>query len=394
MNAVFQDAFLGRGTESPYIAIFNYMIQFDENVPKKLPKEVSDTLIPGRRLRQLNEEVAGLLVDLRRRYGAIKRAPPADQEKYNEKRKAQKAAQQKQNRKVLKEVVRAYFLQRDKELLSKQAQGVPLEDLATKGVKFQQPERMRLAELFGDMDEDIPEDMIVQRKIDTINAAVAYAWKAELGVVPSPPGQESLRGFTSKPKPAPKPGLSPEPSQAAVLVNHPPSISGQVSPRCLPNKSDSTPGSPPRVQGPASKPRECPDPCIFCGQRFTRRNAMWNHVERHLKRRETRHVSCPDIMCKAKGVILESEETFKAHALHKHRIRLREPIINDSENESPTSRSSSPRIVIKPSVSLSRPSSPKIVIKTSANRSRPSSPKIVPRIIIKTPVDCSTNPCT
>ena len=42
---------------------------------------------------------------------------------------------------------------------------------------------MHLAELFGDMNEDMPEDMIVGRKIDTINAGVAYAWKAELGVV-------------------------------------------------------------------------------------------------------------------------------------------------------------------------------------------------------------------
>lgn len=78
MNAVFQDAFLGRGMESPHIAIFNYMIEFDENVPKKLPKEISDTLIPSRRLRQLKKEVADLLAELQRTYGALHRVPDAE----------------------------------------------------------------------------------------------------------------------------------------------------------------------------------------------------------------------------------------------------------------------------------------------------------------------------
>lgn len=231
MNAVFQDVFPGRGTVSPHIAIFNYMIEFDDNVPKKLPKEISDTLIPSRRLRQLKKEVADLLAELQRTYGALHRVPDADQKRHKEKQNAQRASRRKQNRKALKLVVRIYFLQRDKEFLGKQAQGVPQKDLAGKGVKYHQPGLMRLAELFGDIEQDMTEDMIVQRKITTIKTAVAYARMAELGAVLPPlspsPGPASSRGFSPKPKPAePKP--SPESPQVAIPINHPttPSISG------------------------------------------------------------------------------------------------------------------------------------------------------------------------
>lgn len=148
--------------------------------------------------------------------------------RHKEKQNAQRASRRKQNRKALKLVVRIYFLQRDKEFLGKQAQGAPQKDLAGKGVKCQQPGLMRLAELFGDMEQDMPEDMIVQRRITTINTAVVYARMAELGAVLPPlspsPGPASSRGFSPKPKPAePKP--SPESPQVAIPITptHPPS---------------------------------------------------------------------------------------------------------------------------------------------------------------------------
>lgn len=83
MNVVFQAALV----QSLRISLSStILIEFDENVPMKLPKEVSDTLIPSRRLRQLEEGV-DLMAELQRTYGAL--------------------------------CIQAYFLQRDKELLSK-----------------------------------------------------------------------------------------------------------------------------------------------------------------------------------------------------------------------------------------------------------------------------------
>ena len=368
MNAVFQDAFLGRGTESPYVAIFNYMIQFDEDVPKNTRK-YSTALTPSRQVRQRSEELANLRVELKRGYGTIKGAPDAEKEKYAETQNALRAARQKQDRKALKAIVREYFLQKEKDLLSKQAQGIPQKELATKGVKFQQPERMRLAELFGDMAEDIPEAMILQRKIDTINTAVAYAWKAELGVVPPfhPLQQESPRGFTPKPKLS---GPSPELSQVAAPVNHPTAPISDQSPRLLYKKpeSNTTPDSPPQVPDPKSRGKRS-DPCIFCGKYFASTNKLWNHVDNmHLRRRETPHVVCPDVLCKAKGVTLESERSFKLHALRVHKRPLRKPDLDDSDYES-MGVEPRPRIVIKtPSMSpstlsCSSPIVPKIVIK-------------------------------
>lgn len=88
-------------------------------------------------------------------------------------------------------------------------------------------------------------------------------------------------------------------------------ISGQASPRIVlrPKKPESAPtlnSPPPRIlQGLALKShKQGLPPCIFCGRRCTRNTTMWTHVDRHLQRRVTPHVPCPDIVCKATGVVL------------------------------------------------------------------------------------------
>jgi hypothetical protein len=54
MNAVVQDAFLGRGTTSPYLALLNHMgLRSDENAPKTVPHEVMEMLGPDRNVRRL-----------------------------------------------------------------------------------------------------------------------------------------------------------------------------------------------------------------------------------------------------------------------------------------------------------------------------------------------------
>lgn len=58
MNAVFQDAFLDRGTQSPYLAIFNHMgLRLDENTPKGVPDKMMRMIGPNTAVRRLDQEM-------------------------------------------------------------------------------------------------------------------------------------------------------------------------------------------------------------------------------------------------------------------------------------------------------------------------------------------------
>ncbi|KAF3762442.1 hypothetical protein M406DRAFT_332823 [Cryphonectria parasitica EP155] len=43
-------------------------------------------------------------------------------------------------------------------------------------IAYSSPERKRIAEILSDLDEDLPDEQIVKRKIEAINAWVAYAF--------------------------------------------------------------------------------------------------------------------------------------------------------------------------------------------------------------------------
>ena len=74
----------------------------------------------------------------------------------------------------------------------------------------------------------------------------------------------------------------------------------------------------------ARKPTPKQYKCVFCGKCFTRKGNRWNCEERHLKRRPTEAVFCPDPGCKLKRIVLENELQFKNHAnfFHGHDMRL------------------------------------------------------------------------
>ena len=79
MNAVVQDAFLGRGTKSPYLALLNHMgLRSDENAPKTVPHEVMEMLGPDRNVRRLQGELDEVKSRLSAEYGRPSNAP-ADQ---------------------------------------------------------------------------------------------------------------------------------------------------------------------------------------------------------------------------------------------------------------------------------------------------------------------------
>jgi hypothetical protein len=70
MNAVVQDAFLGRGTQSPYLAIFNHMgLRLDENAPKRVPDEMMHMIGPSAAVRRLEQEMEALQAALQQKHG-------------------------------------------------------------------------------------------------------------------------------------------------------------------------------------------------------------------------------------------------------------------------------------------------------------------------------------
>ncbi len=72
MNIIIQDAFLGRGVKSPYLAILNYMgLRRDENAPKVVSEEEIRTIGPSSTIRQLELEAENLRTTLYKNYGRL-----------------------------------------------------------------------------------------------------------------------------------------------------------------------------------------------------------------------------------------------------------------------------------------------------------------------------------
>jgi Protein of unknown function (DUF3435) len=134
---------------------------------------------PNSTVRLLEAEMSALQADLLARYGKPSNAPIADQERYNRKVNELRAARQKHRRKV-EEIIRAeFFKKRNDEELERQLCGIHDPQQPLRKVNFSLPERRRIADILGDLVEDLPEDEIVRRKVDSINAWVDYAWKIE-----------------------------------------------------------------------------------------------------------------------------------------------------------------------------------------------------------------------
>lgn len=70
-----QDAFLGRGTSSPYLAIMNHMgIRRDENAPKAMPPEVMQMIGPSALILRLEATLDGLRRTLAEKHGRVTHA--------------------------------------------------------------------------------------------------------------------------------------------------------------------------------------------------------------------------------------------------------------------------------------------------------------------------------
>lgn len=171
-----QDAGLGRGTESPYLDILNHLgIQCDENAPTGVSDEVMRAVGPDAKVRRLEREWSALEADLQAKYEKSTKATGADKKRRDQKQNELRVARQTQRRKVAAILRRNHFKARNNEELGRQLRGIHGPQQPLRKIVFSLPERRLVADILSDLDEDLPEDEIVRRKINAINALVSYA---------------------------------------------------------------------------------------------------------------------------------------------------------------------------------------------------------------------------
>lgn len=178
-----QDAFLQRDTNSPIMSmVIDQGLVCDENAPIEVPDEIMDAIGPSAEVRRLNEEMSSLRDRLERIYGKAHKATGPDKAKYVALQRKLAGAKQKHERDVLVVVRKDYFDSRNEREVRKQLHGDPApnsQGRKLEPVVFGDPERRRLAEIIGDLREDLPRGLIIRRKVEGIDAWVAYAPKAE-----------------------------------------------------------------------------------------------------------------------------------------------------------------------------------------------------------------------
>ncbi|KAI3327466.1 hypothetical protein F4824DRAFT_484708 [Ustulina deusta] len=357
-NAMSQDAGLGRGTESPYLDILNHLgIQYDENAPMGVSDEEMRIIGPDSTIRRLEIEWSALEAALHAKYGKSTKATGADRKMRDRKANELRAARQRRRRKAADLLRKDHFKKRNNTELDRQLRGIHGPQQPLQKVLFSLPERRLLAEILGELDEDLPEIEIVQRKVDAINAWIDYAWKIE----PKEPAPSQDQGVLRMPSTeitkqveAPQAGLeppihgrtiAPKPRYVSMIQNpvspaapmrpgtarvqEPPPPYSEVD-TARPSDAAMLGGSGTNTPSAARKPAPEPHKCFFCGRRFTRKANRWNCEDRHLERRPTDAVPCPDPGCKTKGIMLENELQFKNHAKFVHDYDMRPKVTIDA----------------------------------------------------------------
>ena len=176
-----QDAGLGRGIESLYLDIFNYLgIMFDENIPIGVSDEQMRVIRPDSAIRRLKRDQKALEDLLKEKYRDSTKATGNDKKIRKQKANELKAARQRWRRKREGLLRKDYFKKRNRTELDKQLHSIYEPYQLLEKVIFSLLERRHFAEILSDLDEDLPEIEIVQRKIKAINVWVNYAWKIKL----------------------------------------------------------------------------------------------------------------------------------------------------------------------------------------------------------------------
>ncbi|KAI8723207.1 hypothetical protein NCS52_00176100 [Fusarium sp. LHS14.1] len=159
-NSVVEDVFPGRGTATPCLAIFNHMgLCRDENAPKVVSDDLTCDIGPSSDVRRLEEKVKKMKADFEEKSA----------------REELRAARQKHQRKVFKMIYKDHFDAKNEEELQKQLQGIR-EPEVKQVVQHVLQQRTQVADILSNMDDAIPQQEIVQRKVEAINAWVAYVF--------------------------------------------------------------------------------------------------------------------------------------------------------------------------------------------------------------------------
>lgn len=317
-NAISQDAGLGRGTESRYLDILNHLsLQYDENAPTQVSDQTMRKIGPDNKTRQLESEWSALEAVLTAKYGKSTKATGADGENRKKKQNEVRTARQRLRRRILNILRKNYFEQRNTNELDRQ-RGIHHPQQPLQKVHFSLPERRVLAEILGDLDESLPEDRIVRRKVEAINAWIKYAWQIE----PRQPAPS--RNPTSQALPEPsthRQTHTPQPRYISMIktpvapmasINE---AEAMILDGPLPSEANTI-----RSSGTVMPGRTKQKPavnCFFCRRTFTRRTKAWNCEQRHLQRRTSERIHCPDPDCKTKGVLM-NEFQLKNHAQFDH----------------------------------------------------------------------------
>lgn len=311
-NVSTQDLFMGRKGKSPYLALFNQMgLQIDENAPFCVPDEYMEKmpLTPQQEEIRAQRELVGHGDD-----GEIDRL-----------KKKERAASDRRKKDASDAVRALYFKHKNREELDRQLAGESRPDEDVRQIKFTHPQRQLIADIIGNMDEELPGEALLQRKVRLINAWVDYAWTLEVkentgkayrsasaSILDSKTAEPETRGgglSTTQPT-----FLAAEASRRGVI----PIASNQQLPEAGPSGLVIVPQPPPKP--PVN--RKKPAPCIFCGTPFTRTGSMWDHVERHIEAARDR-LFCPHADCTTQKEPFESVMWFKNHVYMHHRISLR-----------------------------------------------------------------------
>ncbi|KAK3694836.1 hypothetical protein B0T22DRAFT_507617 [Podospora appendiculata] len=136
-------------------------LRLDENAPKRVPDEMMRMIGPSAAVRRLEQELEALEAALRQTYGRPSWAPDDKKEQYESIKAQLRTARQKQRRKVFRMTYKDYFTESDDKELQNQLQGIQ-ESVVEREITHSLPERRVLADIMGDMDEDLPEEDIVR----------------------------------------------------------------------------------------------------------------------------------------------------------------------------------------------------------------------------------------
>ncbi|OAA63292.1 FluG domain-containing protein [Niveomyces insectorum RCEF 264] len=319
VNVVTQDVFFGRSNKSPYLAIFNHLgLQIDEKASDFVTDEMMSLVPSSADVQELESKAA---TD-----GTNK----AIRMKLNNARKRDRRRKEALLRK-------AYFRAENAEELNRQVNGNIIPREPPRPIVFKSPERRRIANILGDLDDEISEEAIVQRKIAAINAWVDYAWKVELNekrvnplTNPSTPREvpTQLGQTTQDNRIESTPGLigdfvdrsegAPVLASPIILDTTEKNLASITAPQANPGKHRLIVplGSVPQ---PARKKPKVTPQCLFCEKQFTRMMNFRRHVEKHLSKLPSK-ICCPLSACG--GETFDSHTLFKVHVSQKHNLFL------------------------------------------------------------------------